>query len=113
LLDQKIFNLNPDFLSYTVAKIGLEGATRALAMALAPRIRVNAIAPGLTLLSGEQTAQNFAAAQKTAPLGHTGSIADVVAGVRFLLNTPSVTGQTICVDGGQRFVPLDRDVMFK
>lgn len=113
LLDQKVFNLNPDFFSYTVAKVGLEAATRMLALALAPRVRVCGIAPGLTLLSGDQTPENFAKASRVAPLGASGDMADVVATVRYLLNTPSITGQTICVDGGQRLIPLDRDVMFK
>ncbi len=113
LLDQKIANLNPDFFSYTVSKIALEGATRLLAMALAPRVRVCAIAPGLTLQSGEQTADNFAAARRVAPLGQTGSLEDIVATLLYCLNTPSLTGQTIYIDGGQRFIALDRDVMFK
>jgi NAD(P)-dependent dehydrogenase (short-subunit alcohol dehydrogenase family) len=113
LLDQKIQNLNPDFFSYTIAKIGLEGATRAMAMGLAPRVRVNAIAPGLTLLSADQTPENFANAQRRAPLGQTGNVADIVAATLFLLNTPSITGQTLFIDGGQRLVAMDRDVMFK
>ena len=113
LLDQKIANLNPDFFSYTIAKIGLEGATRTLAMALAPRIRVNAVAPGLTLLSGDQTPDNFAAAQRMTPLGYAGNMDDIVAATLFLLQTKSITGQTIFIDGGQRFFAMDCDVMFK
>ena len=113
LLDQKIANLNPDFFSYTIAKIGLEGATRTLAMALAPGIRVNAIAPGLTLLSGDQTPDNFAQAQRMTPLGYAGNMDDIVAATLFLLQTKSITGQTIFIDGGQRFLAMDRDVMFK
>jgi NAD(P)-dependent dehydrogenase (short-subunit alcohol dehydrogenase family) len=113
LLDQKIFNLNPDFFSYTMAKIGLEGATRLLAVALAPRVRVCAIAPGLTLPSADQSVENFAAAHTVTPLGRAGNVDDIVASALYILNTPSLTGQTLCVDGGQRFLPLDRDVMFK
>ena len=112
LLDQKIANLNPDFFSYTIAKVGLEAATHIMAMALAPRIRVNAIAPGLTLVSGDQTSENFAQAHRMTPLGGAGKLDDIVAAVLFLLQTNSVTGQTIFVDGGQRLMPLDRDVMY-
>ena len=113
LLDQKIVNLNPDFFSYTISKAGLAAATHTLAMALAPRIRVNAVAPGLTLLSGDQTPENFAQAHRMTPLRRAGKLDDIVAAVLFLLNTQSVTGQTIFIDGGQRLVPLDRDVMYK
>ncbi len=112
LLDQKIANLNPDFFSYTISKAGLDAATHTLAMALAPRIRVNAVAPGLTLLSGDQTPENFAQAHRMTPLGRAGKLDDIVAAVLFLLNTKSVTGQTIFIDGGQRLMPLDRDVMY-
>ena len=113
LLDQKIANLNPDFFSYTISKAGLDAATHTLAMALAPRIRVNAVAPGLTLVSGDQTPENFDQAHKMTPLGRAGKLDDIVAAVLFLLNTQSVTGQTIFIDGGQRLMPLDRDVMYK
>lgn len=113
LLDQKIANLNPDFFSYTIAKVGLEAATHTMAMALAPRIRVNAVAPGLTLVSGDQTPENFAQAHRMTPLGRAGKLDEIVAAVQFLLQTKSVTGQTIFIDGGQRLMPLDRDVMYK
>ena len=113
LLDQKIANLNPDFFSYTISKAGLDTATRTMAVALAPRIRVNAVAPGLTLVSGDQTPDNFAQAHRMTPLGRAGDLDDIVAAVLFLLSTKSVTGQTIFIDGGQRLMPLDRDVMYK
>jgi NAD(P)-dependent dehydrogenase (short-subunit alcohol dehydrogenase family) len=113
LLDQKIENLNPDFFSYTISKMGLAAATHSLAMALAPRIRVNAVAPGLTLVSGDQSEENFQQAHTMTPLGRAGDLDDIVASILFLLNTKSVTGQTIFVDGGQRLMPLDRDVMYK
>ena len=113
LLDQKIANLNPDFFSYTISKVGLDAATHTLAMALAPRIRVNAVAPGLTLVSGDQTPENFTQAHRMTPLGRAGDLDDIVASVLFLLRTKSITGQTIFVDGGQRLMPLDRDVMYK
>jgi NAD(P)-dependent dehydrogenase (short-subunit alcohol dehydrogenase family) len=113
LLDQKVFNLNPDFLSYTIAKIGLEGATRVLAQALAPRVRVCGVAPGITLISGEQTAEGFARAHSLAPLGHSSSMEDIANAVRFIVNAPAMTGTTLVVDGGQHLWPTRRDVQFE
>jgi NAD(P)-dependent dehydrogenase (short-subunit alcohol dehydrogenase family) len=113
LLDQKVFNLNPDFLSYTIAKIGLEGATRVLAMALAPKVRVCGVAPGITLVSGEQTADGFARAHRMAPLGRSSDPEDIAGAVRFVVNAGAVTGTTIVVDGGQHLWPSRRDVQFE
>jgi NAD(P)-dependent dehydrogenase (short-subunit alcohol dehydrogenase family) len=113
LLDQKVFNLNPDFLSYTVAKIGLEGATRMLAMALAPRVRVCGVAPGITLVSGEQTAAGFEKAHRTAPLGRSSDVEDVVGAVRYVVNARALTGTTVVVDGGQHLWRTQRDVQFE
>ena len=113
LLDQKVFNLNPDFLSYTIAKIGLEGATRVLAQALAPRVRVCGVAPGITLVSGEQSAEGFARAHGMAPLGHSSSVEDIANAVRFIVNAPAMTGTTLVVDGGQHLWPTRRDVQFE
>ena len=113
LLDQKVFNLNPDFLSYTVAKIGLEGATRMLALALAPRVRVCGVAPGITLISGEQSAEGFARAHTIAPLGHSSGVEDIANAVRFVVNAPAMTGTTLVVDGGQHLWPTRRDVQFE
>ena len=113
MLDQKVFNLNPDFLSYTVAKIGLEGATRLLAMALAPKVRVCGVAPGITLISGEQTAEGFARAHRMAPLGHSSTVEDIAGAVRFVVNAGALTGTTIVVDGGQHLWPSRRDVQFE
>ena len=113
MLDQKVFNLNPDFLSYTIAKIGLEGATRALAMALAPRIRVCGIAPGITLTSGEQSVESFTRAHGLAPLGRSSETDDVVNAVRFVVEAKALTGTTLQVDGGQHLWPMKRDVQFE
>ena len=113
LLDQKVFNLNPDFLSYTIAKIGLEGATRVLAMALAPKVRVCGVAPGITLVSGEQTADGFARAHAQAPLGRSSNLEDIADAVRFVVNAGALTGTTIVVDGGQHLWPSRRDVQFE
>ena len=113
MLDQKVFNLNPDFFSYTLTKVAMEGATRMLAMSLAPRVRVCAIAPGITLVSGQQSADGFERAHAYAPLGHSSDIDDIVQAVRYLLAAKSVTGHTMVVDGGQHLWPLKRDVQFE
>lgn len=112
LLDQKLWNPNPDYLSYTLSKAALEAATTMLAMALAPVLRVCGVAPGVTLLSGEMNADEFAASHRMTPLGRSSTPADVARAVRFLLESPAVTGTTLLVDGGQHLQPQPRDVMF-
>jgi NAD(P)-dependent dehydrogenase (short-subunit alcohol dehydrogenase family) len=112
LLDQKVFNLNPDFLSYTIMKSALQSATQLLAMALAPRVRVVGIAPGLTLRSGEQSDEGFSAAHAKAPLGFGSTPDDIAEAVSFAARVPSMTGTTIVIDGGQSLVRRDHDVMF-
>jgi NAD(P)-dependent dehydrogenase (short-subunit alcohol dehydrogenase family) len=112
LLDQKVFNLNPDFLSYTIMKSALQSATQLLAMALAPRVRVVGIAPGLTLRSGEQSEEGFRAAHANAPLGFGSTPDDIAEAVSFVSRVPSMTGTTIVIDGGQSLVRRDHDVMF-
>lgn len=112
LLDQKLFNPNPDFLSYTMSKCALREATRLLARALAPRLRVVGIAPGITLPSGDQSDTGFAAAHAKTPLGRSSTPEDVAQAVVFAVNAPAVTGTTLLIDGGQHLVPSDRDVMF-
>jgi NAD(P)-dependent dehydrogenase (short-subunit alcohol dehydrogenase family) len=113
MLDQKVFNLNPDFFSYTLTKVAMEGATRMLAMALAPKVRVCAVAPGITLVSGKQTAEGFERAHAQAPMGHSSDVDDIVEAVRYLIAAKSVTGHTVLVDGGQHLWPLKRDVQFE
>lgn len=113
MLDQKVFNLNPDFLSYTVTRLGLEGATRALAMAMAPRVRVCGIAPGLTLPAKAQSEERFRRAHRLAPLGRSSETEDIVQAVRYLANAKAVTGITLAVDGGQHLLPLKRDIQFE
>ncbi len=112
LLDQKVYNLNPDFFSYTLMKSGLEAATRLLAMALAPRVRVCGVAPGLTLRSGDQTEEGFRDAHAKVPLGKGSTPEDVAEAVAFLTRIPSMTGTTLVVDGGQWLQKRRRDVMF-
>ena len=112
LLDQKLYNMNPDFLSYTLSKAALHTATTMLAQALAPTVRVVGVAPGLTLLSGEQTEDGFAQAHQATPLGRSSSPQDIVDAVCYLAGARAVTGTTLLVDGGQHLMPLPRDVMF-
>lgn len=112
LLDQKLANPNPDFFSYSCAKFALAGATTMLAQGLAPQVRVNAVAPGLTLPSGDQTPAAFDRVGSTNLLRHPVGAAEIGAAVVYLLGATSVTGQTLYVDCGQRFVPSARDVMF-
>lgn len=112
LLDAKLAALNPDFFSYTISKIGLAGLTELAARALAPDIRVCGIAPAVTMVSGPQSRDNFAKVHALNALKRGVDVADIVAALRFLIATPSVTGETIVLDGGQRFLSLPRDVQF-
>ena len=112
LLDQKLFNLNPDFLSYTLSKAALHSATTMLAQALAPKLRVVGVAPGITLVSGDQSEDGFIKAHAMTPLGRSSTPADVAAAVCFVAESPAITGTTLIVDGGQHLIPLQRDVMF-
>lgn len=112
LLDQKLFNLNPDFFSYTLSKAALQSATTMLAQALAPKVRVVGVAPGISLISGAQTAEGFAKAHAVTPLGRSSTPDDIASAVCFVVESPAITGTTLLVDGGQHLVPLQRDVMF-
>ena len=110
LLDQKLFNLNPDFLSYTLSKAALQAATTMLAQAMAPHVRVVGVAPGLTLPSYLQSDTDFAHAHRTlSPLGASSTAEDVAATVVFAMKTRSITGTTLLVDGGQHLLGLPRD----
>jgi NAD(P)-dependent dehydrogenase (short-subunit alcohol dehydrogenase family) len=112
VLDQKLVNLNPDFLSYTLSKVGLGGLTTLLAQSFAPRLRVAGIAPGLTLRSGSQTDARFAEQHAANPLGVGVMPDDLVRALRFILTTPSYTGDTIVVDGGEHLTGRPRDIAF-
>ncbi|MDO4683183.1 MAG: SDR family oxidoreductase [Lautropia sp.] len=110
LLDQKLGNLNPDFLSYTLSKAALAASTTMLAQALAPRIRVVGIAPGLTLPSYLQDDAAFDYAHRTlSPLGASSTAEDIAASVVFAMRTRSITGSILTVDGGQHLLGLARD----
>ena len=112
ILDQKLWNPNPDYLSYTLSKAALLEATRLLAQALAPTLRVVGIAPGVTLPSGAMTAAEFATAHSLTPLGHASTVEDVAQAVRYVLSAKAVTGTTLIVDGGQHLTSQARDVAF-
>jgi NAD(P)-dependent dehydrogenase (short-subunit alcohol dehydrogenase family) len=112
LTDQKLFNLNPDFLTYSLSKIGLHGLTHMLAQALAPRVRVMAIAPGLTLQGLHQTAERFAEQHVANPLAVGVSTDDIVRALRYIVQTPSVSGDTLIVDAGEHLTGRPRDVAF-
>ena len=101
IIDQRVWKLTPDFFSYTISKAGLWTATRTLAQALAPRIRVNAIGPGPVFQSVHQTEAEFAAEQTSTLLARGPSPEEIAAAVKFILATPSMTGQMIALDGGQ------------
>ena len=109
LLDQKLWNPNPDFLSYTLSKAALEAAGTLLAQALAPRVRVVGVAPGLTLTSHLLSDDKFQALHALSPLGRSSTPDDVAATVRFALDNRAITGTTLLVDGGQHLMKFERD----
>lgn len=113
LLDAKLAAPNPDFFTYTISKAGLAALTELGARAWAGRgIRVCGIAPAVTLLSGAQSPDNFEAVHALNALGRGVRVEDIVAALRFVIATPTLTGQTLTLDGGQRFLGLPRDVQF-
>ena len=112
LLDNRISAPNPDYFAYGISKYALLGATRMMALALAPRVRVNGIAPGITLESGQQGAANFAATHDLNPL-RRGCTPDEIAGaVSFIAATPAMTGAILTIDGGLSLANPGRDVAF-
>lgn len=112
LLDAKLASLNPDYFSYTVSKVALAGVTELTARALAPRIRVNAVAPSITMVSGPQSRENFAEVHAANPLHRGVDADDIVRAIRFIVASPTLTGQTITVDAGTRFLGLPRDIAY-
>jgi NAD(P)-dependent dehydrogenase (short-subunit alcohol dehydrogenase family) len=101
VLDERVWNLTPYFVSYTVSKAGLWALTRTMALALAPRIRVNAIGPGPTLPSPRQSRAEFERQCRRTPLRRGTTPDEIAAAVRFILDSPAMTGQMIALDGGQ------------
>jgi NAD(P)-dependent dehydrogenase (short-subunit alcohol dehydrogenase family) len=112
MLDQKLWNMNPDFFSYTLSKAGLLAATDMMARAFAPRVRVNAIAPGLLLPSFDQTGEEFEAVASRNPLGRPIDLDNLCNAADFLLGNTALTAQVIHLDNGQRLEASARDVMF-
>jgi NAD(P)-dependent dehydrogenase (short-subunit alcohol dehydrogenase family) len=113
LLDHKVTALNPDFFTYTVAKLGLAGATRMLAMAFGGRVRVNGVAPGITLISGKQTEAGFREAWTAPPLGRSATPEEVADAVVFCLRVDALNGQMLVLDGGESLLGRQRDVAFE
>jgi NAD(P)-dependent dehydrogenase (short-subunit alcohol dehydrogenase family) len=101
ILDQRVWSLTPYFVSYTLTKAGLWTLTQTMALALAPRIRVNGIGPGPTLPSARQTSEQFARQCELMPLRRGTSPQEIAAAMRFILSAPGMTGQMIALDGGQ------------
>jgi NAD(P)-dependent dehydrogenase (short-subunit alcohol dehydrogenase family) len=111
LLDERVWNLTPHFVTYTLSKAGLWTLTQTMALALAPRIRVNGIGPGPTLPSPRQTEADFRRQAESTPLRRGTSPDEIAAAVRFILASPALTGQMIALDGGQHLgwaQPLDK-----
>jgi NAD(P)-dependent dehydrogenase (short-subunit alcohol dehydrogenase family) len=113
LLDQKLINLNPDYLSYTLSKAALLTSVEVLAVDFAPHLRVIGLAPGITLTSGDQTEAGFTKAHQMTPLGKSSTPSDIAKAAVFLASSNAITGTTLYVDGGQHLLPSSRDVMFK
>lgn len=110
LIDQRVWKLNPQFFTYTLSKSALWTATRTLAQALAPRMRVNAIGPGPTLRSVHQSEQEFNAEAAATLTGEGSSPAQIIAAMRYLISATSVTGQMIASDGGQHLLWQTPDI---
>lgn len=110
MLDQKLVNLNPDFFSYTLSKAALAAATEMFAMALAPKIRVCGIAPGISLAAPKQSQEKFEKAWHANPLKRGSAPEDIARAALFILETPCITGTTLYVDGGEHLMRRSRDV---
>lgn len=108
ILDQRVWNLTPYFMSYTLAKSALWTLTRTSALALAPRIRVNAIGPGPTLPSRRQSDEDFRRQAASTPLRRAVGVEDIAEAVAFVLASPSLTGQMIALDAGQHLAAASR-----
>jgi NAD(P)-dependent dehydrogenase (short-subunit alcohol dehydrogenase family) len=101
ILDQRVWSLTPHFISYTLSKAGLWTLTQTLAMALAPRIRVNGIGPGPTLKNDRQSEEHFTAQWENVPLQRPTAPEEICHAIRFILDAPALTGQMIALDGGE------------
>ena len=112
MLDAKLFGLNSDHYTYTLSKYALLGLTKVSALSYAPNLRVNAIAPGFTLPNPEQQSDDFKRIQELNPLSRGPQADDLINAIKFLVNTLSVTGENIIIDGGAHLSPQKRDAAF-
>ena len=112
IVDQKLWNPNPDYFSYTLSKAALQAAIVMLAQALAPVLRVVGVAPGVTLPSGTMNGSEFEQAHRLTPLQRSSTPDDIARAVRFLIESPAITGTTLLVDGGQHLAAQPRDVLY-
>ncbi len=110
IIDQRVLKPTPQFLSYSLSKAGLYWLTTTLAQGMGPKVRVNAVAPGPTIRNARQSEADFGRQQGATILGHGAAPADICAAVRYLLEAQAVTGQMICVDGGQHLIWQTPDV---
>lgn len=111
MIDQRVLKLTPEFMSYTIAKMGLWALTQTSAQALAPHIRVNAIGPGPTLQGARQSVEHFAKQRASTILQRGVNPADITAALGFFLDAPAVTGQLVCMDGGQHLAWKTPDIL--
>lgn len=113
MVDQRVRKLTPEFMTYTLAKMGLWTFTQTAALALAPHIRVNAIGPGTTLIGARQSQDHFEAQRARSILQRGANVSDITAALGFFLDSPAVTGQLICSDGGQHLAWQTPDIINK
>ncbi len=111
LIDQRVLKLNPQYFSYTASKAGLWTVTRTMAQSLAPNVRVNAISPGPTLGNQFQASSDFEAESQSVMLGSGPELSEITGALNFLLETPSITGQMITLDGGQHLAWRTPDIL--
>ena len=111
MIDQRVLKLTPEFMSYTIAKMGLWALTQTAAQALAPHIRVNAIGPGPTLQGLRQSPEHFTRQRAATVLARGVNASDITAALGYFLDAPAVTGQLLCVDGGQHLAWKTPDVL--
>ena len=111
MVDQRVRKLTPEFMSYTIAKMGLWAFTRTAAQALAPHIRVNAIGPGPTMQGARQSVDHFTRQRQATVLGRGADADGIVEALRYFLRARGVTGQLICVDGGQHLAWQTPDIL--
>jgi NAD(P)-dependent dehydrogenase (short-subunit alcohol dehydrogenase family) len=111
MVDQRVWKPTPEFMTYTIAKMGLWAFTRTAAQALAPRIRVNAIGPGPTMQGARQSAEHFARQRAATLLQRGANPGDMVAALRYILSADALTGQMLALDGGQHLAWQTPDVL--